>query len=153
MVRPCPLAEAFQQAEPGSVHVISRYRSRESNLRTEFQRVLKRAGLSPWQRLFHNLRASRQTELAQTFPIHVVCKWLGNSARVAQKHYLQVTDLDYEKATHKATHQDGPGRSMGGHADTETAVSPAFAKDTAVEIPPAGIEPAAYGLGNRRSIH
>lgn len=48
---------------------------------------------------FHNMRASRETELAATFPLHIVCEWIGNSAAIAQKHYLQVTDADYEKAT------------------------------------------------------
>ena len=28
----------------------------------------------------------------------MVCAWLGNSQRVAAKHYLQVTDADYERA-------------------------------------------------------
>ena len=32
------------------------------NLRTQFKKILKRAGVTPWPRLWHNLRASRQTE-------------------------------------------------------------------------------------------
>jgi hypothetical protein len=36
--------------------------------------------------------------LAASFPLHVVCKWIGNSAAIAQTHYLQVTDADIEKA-------------------------------------------------------
>ena len=38
-----------------------------------------------------NLRKTRQTELNDEFPQHVVCEWLGNSERVAEKHYLHVT--------------------------------------------------------------
>ncbi len=57
-----------------------------------------RAGLKPWAKLFHNLRASRQTELENDFPSHVVCKWIGNSERIARKHYLQVTEAHYAKA-------------------------------------------------------
>ncbi len=139
------LAEAFEQAEPGAVHVIRRYRSREANLRTELQRILERAGLSSWPRLFHNLRASRETELAQDFPIHVVCRWIGNSVKVAQKHYLQVTDADYEKAakaTQKPTHHSVRRGCVGVRPGNQTAVSPAFSRDTAVQVPPAGIEPA-----------
>jgi hypothetical protein len=34
----------------------------------------------------------RETELAESFPMHVVCEWIGNSAAIAAKHYLQVTD-------------------------------------------------------------
>jgi hypothetical protein len=48
--------------------------------------------------LFHNLRASRETELAAQFPIHVVCAWIGNTEMIAAKHYLQVTDEYYEQA-------------------------------------------------------
>jgi len=43
------------------------------------------------------MRASRETELAQTHPLHVVTAWIGNSARIAVKHYLQVTDSDFVK--------------------------------------------------------
>ena len=49
-----------------------------------------------------NLRSTRETELAEEHPIHVVCKWLGNSQPVAAKHYLQVTDEHFEKAVELA---------------------------------------------------
>ena len=54
---------------------------RNCNLRTQFGRILKRAGLEPWPRLFHALRASRETELVREYPIHVVTAWLGNTPR------------------------------------------------------------------------
>lgn len=54
--------------------------------------------MEPWPKLFQNLRSARQTELEGTFPSHVVCKWIGNSPKVASKHYLQVTEEHYEKA-------------------------------------------------------
>ena len=60
---------------------------------------MKRAGLKPWPRLFHAMRASRETELAKDYPIHVVTAWLGNTPRIAMKHYLQVTDADFERAS------------------------------------------------------
>jgi integrase len=82
----------------GTDHVITRYRDRNSNLRTQLQRILKRAGVKSWPKLFQNLRASRATELAAQFPAHVAAAWLGHSTLVAQKHYWQVTDADFEKA-------------------------------------------------------
>jgi hypothetical protein len=85
--------------------VVTRFRDANVNLRTQFLRVIKRAGLTPWPRLFHNLRASRQTELTDRFPLHVVCKWLGNSAPIADKHYLQVTDAHYADAGRLTTCQ------------------------------------------------
>ena len=44
------------------------------------------------------MRASRETELAKDYPIHVVTAWSGNTPRIAMKHYLQVTDDDFERA-------------------------------------------------------
>jgi hypothetical protein len=37
---------------------------RNCNLRTQFERIVKRTGLTPWPKLFHAMRASRETELA-----------------------------------------------------------------------------------------
>lgn len=71
---------------------------KNSNLRTGFMRLLRRAGVPPWPRLFHSMRASRQTELQREFPIHVVCSWLGNSPQVAQQSYLLVTEDDFARA-------------------------------------------------------
>ncbi len=92
------LEEAFEQAEEGAVPVITRYRDTNQNLRTRMKRIIRKAGLTPWSRLFYNLRATRQTELAAKFPLHVVCAWLGNKEAIAQNHYLQVTDADFERA-------------------------------------------------------
>jgi integrase len=92
------LEEVFEQADPGTIYVINCYRGNNQNLRTQFERILRRAGVRAWERLFHNLRASRETELCEEFPLHVVCSWIGNSAIIAAKHYLQVTDAHFSKA-------------------------------------------------------
>jgi integrase len=93
-----PLLDVQGEAIEGSEYVITRYRQPNQNLRTHFMRIVRRAGLEPWPKLFHNLRSSRQTELAETFPAHVVCKWLGNTEDVARAHYLQVTDEHFRQA-------------------------------------------------------
>jgi len=101
------LAEAQELAERGAEYVVGgNYRDacqspigwRNINLRTQFLRILNRAGIDPWPRLFHNLRSSRQTELADRFPTHIVCRWLGNSEDVAKEHYLQTTDEHFARA-------------------------------------------------------
>ena len=91
--------EAWEQAEPGAVYCIERYRSQNVNMRTQLERIIKRAGVLKWQRLWQNLRASRETELADEYPIQVVTAWIGNSPKVAAKHYLQVTDEHFRRAT------------------------------------------------------
>jgi hypothetical protein len=42
--------------------------------------------------------ASRETELPKDDPIHVVTCRLGNSPKVAMRHYLMTTDRDFERA-------------------------------------------------------
>lgn len=60
--------------------------------------MLQRAGIQPWPRLWHNLRSSAQTDLANLLPAHVVCEWLGNTEVVARDHHLQVTAVHFEAA-------------------------------------------------------
>jgi len=93
------LEDAFERAAPGTVFLINRYRDTNANLRTQLMRIIRRAGVTAWPKLFQNMRASRETELAAEYPLHVVCAWIGNSALIAQKHYLQVTESDFERAT------------------------------------------------------
>ncbi len=105
------LQAAWDRAQPGEVYAVCGpdadvYRKaaqgpegwRNANLRTQFERILTRAGVEAWPKLFQNLRASRETELAAEYPIHVVTAWLGNTPKVAMKHYLQVTDSDFQRA-------------------------------------------------------
>lgn len=101
------LQECWDRAPEGAVAVIQRYQVdvqktstgwKNCNLRTQFTKIIRRAGLSTWPKPFHNLRASRQTELSASFPLHVVCEWLGNSQLIAQEHYLRVVDSDFERA-------------------------------------------------------
>jgi integrase len=92
------LEEVWDQAEPGTEYVITRYRCGNANLRTQFQRIIRRAGLKPWPKPFHNLRGTRETELTESFPVHVVAAWIGNTVKVALKHYLQVRDEDFDRA-------------------------------------------------------
>ena len=47
---------------------------------------------------FREPRATRRTELEHLFPSHVVNAWLGHSAKVAEKHYLQIRPDDWKKA-------------------------------------------------------
>jgi hypothetical protein len=81
------------------------YRDTNTNLRTQLLRIIKRAGLKVWPKLFQNLRSTRQTELEELFPSHVVCAWIGNSEKVARKHYLQVTDEHFAKAVQNPVQQ------------------------------------------------
>lgn len=60
-------------------------------------KIFRRAGLEPWKRVLHNLRASRQTELNQHHPAHVVCDWMGKSEAVVGEHYLHMSEADFQR--------------------------------------------------------
>ena len=93
------LDEAFTMARDGDTWVIPMLDGQPAkNLGTTFKKIIRRAGVDVWPKPFQNLRASRQTELEQNFPTYVVCNWLGNTPRIAHKHYLTVTDDHYHKA-------------------------------------------------------
>ncbi|WP_350210880.1 tyrosine-type recombinase/integrase [Botrimarina sp.] len=86
-------------ATPGDGYVVTLTRDSSANLRTTMTKIVTRAGLKPWPKLFQNLRATRATELADQFPGHVVSAWLGHSERIADRHYRQVTDQHFERAS------------------------------------------------------
>ncbi len=101
------LEEAFERATPGEAYVIGAGHLAKANrptgwkacnLRTQFGRIVKRAGLEAWPRLFHNLRSSRETELLESFPIHVVAGWMGHDAKNSLKHYAQTTSEHFDRA-------------------------------------------------------
>ena len=92
------IEDALELSEGMGEYLIHRYRSSESNLRTQLHRIIKRAHLSPWPKAFQNLRSSRATDLVMHHPLHVVSDWTGHSIETMRKFYLQVTDEHRESA-------------------------------------------------------
>ncbi|WP_146516635.1 tyrosine-type recombinase/integrase [Rubripirellula amarantea] len=74
------------------------------NLSTTMAKIIERAGVARWPRLFNNLRSTRRTELEDAHPAHVVDAWMGHDSKTAKKHYLQVTDKHVAKATGQHLH-------------------------------------------------
>jgi integrase len=157
------LEQAFDAAPEGSVYVAPRCRDGKTNLRTGLERILRKAGVAQWPKLFQNLRASRETELMKKYPAHVVHAWLGNSREVAEDHYLMVTDEDYRRAAssaatdplseavQKAVQSAALSGSQPSSPEKESAVSPAVADYTADQIPPRGVEPTWDFTGDSKS--
>ncbi len=148
------LEKAREEAPAGSVYVVSPRFHGDGVFRNALRRAMKQAGIPAWDKPMVNCRASGQTELMQDYPAHVVCAWIGNSEKVARDHYLMVTEADYaravaaspvkdpiaeavQKAVQSAVVTNGQEQSP----EKESAVSPAIAKDTAVHVPPRGVEP------------
>ncbi len=137
---------------PGSEFVVNRYRRPNQNLRETFLKILARAGVTPWPRLFQNLRASRETELMARYPTKDVAAWLGNSVPVAMRHYAMATDESFQAAADPAgqtvTRSPKPapsenGGSTGGSIPTvygdieqepENEKTPLSAEETGVSI-------------------
>lgn len=131
------LSRLFTEAEPGE-YVIAKHRLNCGNLRTQFERILARAGVTAWPRLFHNLRGSRETELMREYDLATACKWIGNSREVAARHYAMSRDLDadFKRATENGEAQqktqqsvaDGPrqGETSTSRTDTENPENKAF---------------------------
>jgi len=80
------------------VYVLHRHRAESQNLRQGLERIIAKAGLVQWPKLFTNLRSSRATELVEHFPGHVAAEWLGHTEAVANEHYRQTTAEHYAKA-------------------------------------------------------
>ncbi|WP_460168230.1 tyrosine-type recombinase/integrase [Thermostilla marina] len=127
------LVEPLERASEGETFILPKLRTTTlGTLRTRLLAAIRRAGLEPWPRLWHNLRASRQTDLEQRFPSHVVCTWMGNSRAVASRHYLQVLDSDYEKAAQNAAQYtaEPPGNMQ--KADSAGSTTVGFCKSLRV---------------------
>jgi len=41
------------------------------------------------------MQASRETELPNEHNVQNACDWIGNSVKVAMRHYLQTTEEDF----------------------------------------------------------
>lgn len=128
------LLALYEQRHTEGEFVIQRTRSAAVNFRTHLLRCLREAGIQPWPRLFHNLRASCQTDLAESFPAHVVCAWIGNSEAIAQAHYLQTTDDHFARAVGSETSSETQNKSDA-NSDAVPSGTTSHAEATPAGIP------------------
>ena len=160
------LEEAFDLAPEGAEYVIdAKYRKGamgpagwlNSNLRTTFLKIIRRAGLQPWPRAFQNLRASRETELVENYRVHVVTGWLGNAPEVAMRHDSMTTDEHFkaavrgdEKAAQYTSETAEIERQTILSGNAKTPVLPGFASNYGLlpnsEVAGTGFEPATSRL-------
>ena len=121
-------------------------------MRTTFEKIIKRAGLVPWPKLFQNLRASRETELMAVHPATDVVSCIGNSIAVAMESYAMPMAESFKKAqTVPTTKPAGtivppivPSASVSGNslADKQTepeGVNRKFANKRGVLMVPDGV--------------
>jgi integrase len=114
------LEDAWETAAEGEKHIFPSLRDPGVNLRQGLGRIIDKAGLSKWPKLFANLRASRATELASIYPQRAISDWLGTSSissngnsqdalaesasvmghtpKVSHEHYQQTLDIHWQMA-------------------------------------------------------
>jgi integrase len=104
-----------REAPADAEHLVSVVQPASYNLRTRFERIVRRAGLRPWPRLFHNLRASCSTDFAQSLPNHEAARFMGHSPLIAAAHYLQPSDHNF-----RAVAGEGPWITESNGDETST---------------------------------
>ncbi len=126
-----PLLDASEAAPDGAAYVVTKHRLqadsaggwKNSNLRTRFYKMVRRAGLEPWPKPFHAMRASCETDLLEMkYPLQTVARWMGHSPKVAVANYLRVLQVHFDRATSLgSTPQQNPAHSP--HAKGTQAAS------------------------------
>ena len=162
---PPPVVNNYQGLRPNSswARLLENHSgSRESNIRL--------VGPQDWPRLFHNLRASWETDQIETFPVQVVTNWLGDTPAVAVRHYRMTTDAHFEAAikghagasgevTKKAAQQahamERTEPQTANAAHEKTPVLPGLATSCGVlhkcSMEDRGLEPLTFWLPARRA--
>jgi hypothetical protein len=64
--------EAFEQAAPGAVHIITRRRDAIKNLRTGHLPILPRAGVTSWRRLERAAKSASARGRTQSAPCRMI---------------------------------------------------------------------------------
>ena len=98
-----------------------------ANMRTTFTKIVRRVGVEPWPRLWHSLRASCESDLAQSFPLATVTKWLGNTPSVALRHYVDPTEAAFDRAL-----EWRPAETCGAESGARRAQKPAQQTDAEI---------------------
>ena len=100
LCRPPDLPRHFSD-ESVPKEVEEAYIARQGNIGTTFKKIIMRAGIIPWEKLIHNLRASFETDLLNGkyghFGLQTIAAWLGHSVPVMLKHYGRIQKADYDK--------------------------------------------------------
>jgi integrase len=106
--------------------VINRYRDASQNLRTTFEKIVKRAGLEVFPSPFRNLRMTRSNEVYRKYGAFKESQWIGHSGRIRADHYLMLTDDDFQEASQWAVQ----GKSVGSQRETNRQKSGKKTADT-----------------------
>ena len=126
-----PLRDAWEAADEKQPLILPRLQTVSSAaLRKPMLAAIRAAGEKPWPKLWTALRATRDTELRETFAAHVVEAWLGHDDETAQRNYTQVTDAHFERAIGVQK----SGAESGAQAVQNAVQQPAAADRTSLQL-------------------
>ncbi len=107
------LSEASKADDLGELVIPPTSMPPKNQLRGNFNRICKKAGLEIWAKWCHTLRKNCETEWIAEHPIDAVCQWLGNSPTVALRNYTRARPDDYRRASGLATNAQRQGLNKG----------------------------------------
>jgi len=92
------LGALFESATEGATRLFPRHQITGTGLSSTLASACRRANVTAWPKPWQNMRSTRESELLEEYPIHVVAEWLGHSPSVALKHYTQVVKDHHARA-------------------------------------------------------
>ena len=112
------LERAFRERVPGAVFVVPRARGGR-NLGTSAKRLVVKAGVAVWPKLFVNLRGSRSDDLDRNPEItdKAIDVWIGNSEKIRRRHYHGVRPEDWAAVTGNPAPIPAPSGAVSGHQE------------------------------------
>ena len=126
-----PLQDAWEMANEGEEYVVPLASQVSSAaIRKHVIAAIEATGETPWPKLFVALRATRDTELREHSPGHVVDAWIGHSEAVARKNYLQVTDDHFDRYTQKAKQYTAATGRIASHAASGDTKKPRDSRES-----------------------
>jgi integrase len=142
------LEAAREAAGSTSEYVVPRAKD-GPNLRRPAEQIIKRAGVTQWEKMFVNLRASCEKDLMEIHRPDAVLGWIGHSARVALEHYAPgPTESDFQRAVQNPVHSPAiplPHETSGIHETPEKSRVQRSGEENL--IPSTGIEPVTFSSG------
>ena len=109
-----------------------------TNLNVRLRRLIEGAGVEPYPKVTHNLRASCVSDWSREYPTSEVAEWAGHTEIVLHNHYLRNVNSNHasqaalkaaSKAQAKESQSDGDSKALAG--DVYVTVSPLVSRHRA----------------------
>ena len=114
------LERAFRERAADAIYVLPRVRA-TTELSTHAKRLVTKAGVKLWPKLFVNMRGSCSDDLERRGVTEkAINAWIGNTSRIRQRHYHAVRPEDWAAVTGKAAQIPARAPTVSGHQEPST---------------------------------